>query len=436
MENAGVVSQTDQKSVLVAGAGILLFFAIALGIAMPLVEAVVYPTYFTMMERPSIEISRIIELPYVLFEIGFILWAGRNGFDLSGKLNKLPRDIAIAAFVLLLAIFVSSAIIATNKPFSMTHALMWIVHLVFAMAVHDVLVRNRAMPDGRFLFWHGVGLAILALYTAYWFLTVPPADTLPFGEIRLRGAVPGWIDVRHFGSWTGAITAGFAIAILYGPGGKGLWWARLLYLLSAGLTVWTGTRAAILAVIVITLVFLAITRRLPEWRRIVWAAAMTMLACALAYLLLPDDPVFHLIKPSELESASNLTRTRWMLWSGSIEVWLRSPWFGLGSGSIFWEYAPDYTPTQPHNVIIQFLMSWGVVGAAAGLWILLRAIRAVHKAGRSLPITYPILAMVYALLFQSLLEGMLHYPRFIVSIMVGGAIVLAAAHATQSRKAS
>lgn len=106
------------------------------------------------------------------------------------------------------------------------------------------------------------------------------------------------------------------------------------------------------------------------------------------------------------------------MWAATFSRWLDSPLLGWGSGSTFWEVYTGWTHTQPHNVLLQFLISWGVLGAAGGLWLLGRATMAAHRAGQADPQRLALLAMLYALLFQSLFEGMLHYPRFITAIIV------------------
>lgn len=398
-------------------------WGIILGLVMPIATALLYPTYHVMMERPSYEITRILEMPYVLFEIGFILWAGRRGFDFPAEAMALPRDIKFAGAIFISAMFASSLVLSTNVPMALTQSLMWLVHIIFALAVLRFFRQESASDPEGFIAWHVLGLIVLALYTWWWFSFPPPVQELPFGEIRWRGALPGFIDVRHFGSWTGAIASGLAVRILYGADGRGLVAARLFYALAAGLTLWSGTRAAILAIIVVTLVFIAMQRRLPSPRRIAWAFALTLAACAGAYLAMFDDIAFKLIVFDELASTEDLTATRSIMWGRTVDLWLQSPWLGLGTGSIFWEYGPDKNPTQPHNVILQFLLSWGVVGAAAALWIIGRALVLVHRRGRAIPAIFAILGFTYALLFQSLLEGMLHYPRFIVSIIVMGALI-------------
>ena len=400
-----------------------LFWAITLGIALPVLSAVLFPTYYTRMEFWLYERQRLLEMPYVAFEVAFFLWAGRNGFDLSSEFRKLTPDIRVAGSVLILAIFVSSTLIAKDVTYAVTHSLLWLVHAVFALAVVHFFREHPTRCGDGFMSWHVVGLAVLALYTAWWFATPPPLEELPFREILLRGAVPGFIDVRHFGSWTGAIAAGLAIRILFGEADESIGPARVFYVLAAGLTVWSGTRAAVLAMVVVTLVFIIARRQFPPMSRIVWALALTLVACAFAYAFLIDHIAFWLFVPDEFSSADDFAATRSVLWGRTIELWLQSPWLGLGTGSIFWEFGPDNTPTQPHNVVLQFLISWGIVGAGAGLWIIARGIRAIHRRAMKEPAACALLGFLYGLLFQSLLEGMLHYPRFIISIIVLGAML-------------
>ena len=79
-------------------------------------------------------------------------------------------------------------------------------------------------------------------------------------------------------------------------------------------------------------------------------------------------------------------------------------------------------------MIVQFLISWGIIGAIPAFWLLGRAIRAAHTSALAHREMLPFLGMAYALLLQSLLEGMLHYPRFIGAIIVLLALVIARAH--------
>ena len=404
---------------------VFLFWAIALGVVMPIVSALLYPTYHVMMPQPVYELTRLVEFPFVTLELSFIFWVMGKGFSFRRCFLNFPCDIRIAIFVLLVVIFSGVFFVSKNTAYSLLHSVLWIIHLVFALSL--LFEFSRARPGGHdgdgFLGWHAIGLAVLGIFTAWRFTNPPPVDSLPFGEILWRGAIPGFIDVRHLGSWAGALAAGFAIRILFGMPDARLWWARLCYFLAAAMTIWSGTRAAVLAIIFVTFVFLMCLRRLPAWKKTGWAALASVLACGAAYILVWDRPPFWLITFSELASAEELTKTRAIMWGRTVQLWLQSPWLGLGTGSIFWEYGPDMTPTQPHNVALQFLVSWGVIGALSGLWILLRGLRVIHQKGISNPKLFGLLGVFHALVFQSLFEGMLHYPRFITEVIVLGLLI-------------
>lgn len=61
--------------------------------------------------------------------------------------------------------------------------------------------------------------------------------------------------------------------------------------------------------------------------------------------------------------------------------------------------------------MLQFLISWGIVGAAGGLWLLARAILTTHRTGMADEALRLLAATLYSLLFMNLREGMLYYPH-------------------------
>ncbi|MHA6334264.1 O-antigen ligase family protein [Qipengyuania sp. CAU 1752] len=413
--------------------GAPVWIGIALGVIMPVVSALVYPTYMHQMEVPALEISRLLELPFVVFELAIIFYAYRCGMDRSAAWQALPRDIKFAAVVLLVGVFASSITLSAKPAFSLTMSLITVIHLLFALAAVHLLRGHTARDRSVFLLILGTGLGVLAAYTAWRFAFPPPAREVLGGVIEWHAAVPGFISVRHFGAWTGAITAAFAIRILYFRPGAPLGWDHLLYFLAAALTIWSGTRAAILAIVVAFVAIALIQRRLPSIRDIGIAAILTGLGMCVAWWFIPDDSAFYLVAPVDLVS-KDIAGGRGALWAATFSRWLDSPILGWGSGSTFWEVFTGWTHTQPHNVLLQFLISWGAIGAAGGLWLLVRATIAAHRTGRADPQRLALLAMLNALLFQSLFEGMLHYPRFITAIIVLFALLLPSATESGSQR--
>lgn len=398
--------------------------AVSLGVLMPIVALIAFPTYMHQMPHPGWEWARLLELPFVMFEIAMILYASHRGIDRIALWRQLPSDIRLAAIPFAVAIFASSLFLSQKPAATMTMSLMTVIHALFAIALYHLFTLDKSKGSSRFLEWHGWGaLALLAL-TAWWFLTPPPPEQVMGGVIEWHAALPGFISVRHFGSWTGAIAAGFAITILFGDQKKHLDRNHFFYFLAAAMTVWSGTRAAILAIIVVFVLFMIFQRRIPSPTAIGRAALLTGLALLAAWQFRWDDPAFLLFVQGDYSSMEAAASLRSELWAIGIDRWMASPLLGWGTGSFFWEGQP-HTHTQPHNVVVQMLVSWGLLGMVSGLWIIGRGIRSVHLAAAGNSWSLGMLGMMYALLLQSLLEGMLHYPRFIVTIIALGAIILA-----------
>lgn len=409
----------------VVGWGLHDWLGVTLGVVMPVVAALLYPTWMHSMASGWAEWTRLLELPFVACELVIVHIAVRAGYRDAAIWRLLPRDTRIAFGLLLVGLTVGSAFVSRNPSGSILLSLTTLVHLRFCAVVFFFARRQPEGGTGALFAWLTIGLVALAVLTMWRFQLPPPASSVPGGVIEWGSALPGFISVRHFGSWTGAIAAGLMLALLYGPRDRTRV-TDLSYLLAAGLTCWSATRAAILAVAVVALVALVSLRRWPSRAAMLRVAALSALALGLALLLLPDDPVFHLYVNGDGQSADAVTSGRLSLWQATFARWQASPLFGWGSGSTFWEVYVGWTHTQPHNAVLQFLISWGVVGTAGGLWLIGRAIVATHRTGMRDDALRPVAGMLYSLLFMSLLEGMLYYPRFIMLIAVGFAMLLAA----------
>lgn len=408
----------------VARWGLYDWLGVVLGIVMPVLAALIYPTYIHRVQPGWLEWTRLLELPFVICELVVIQVAIRAGYRDAAIWRRLPRDVMIAAALLLVGLTASSVFVSWHPLESILLSMTTLVHLRFCAVIFFLARERREVDTGALFRFLTLGLVALTVLTIWRFQLPPPAASVPGGVIEWASALPGFISVRHFGSWTGAIAAGLMIALLYGEQDTAE--TRLSYLLAAGLTCWSGTRAAVLAMAVVALIALVSLRRLPERGRLLRVGALSALALAGAMLLLPHDPVFLLYDSADGASANVATGGRLAIWHATFDRWLDAPLFGWGSGSTFWEVYVGWTHTQPHNAVLQFLISWGVVGATGGLWLLGRAIAATHRTGMADPALRPLTAMLYALLFMSLLEGMLHYPRFIMMIAVGFAVLFAA----------
>lgn len=414
----------------------MVWLGVLFGIAMPLASALIYPTYVHQMRWPWAEWTRLMEMPFVAAELGVIAIALRRGMKDRAFWDSLPRDLKVAAVLLLVGLTVSSLFVSRNVPASAAYSLFTLIHIRFAFAVYYLARAEGVRGLDRVMQLLCWGVLMLAAYTAVKFAFPPPEASVFGGKIEWGSALPGFINVRHFGSWTGAIAAGLMVALLYPGKARPAPWVHGAFLLATTLTAWSGTRAAVLAMAVVAVIFLASQRRLPRLPAIGLVAALGALALAVS-LALPQPSWEFSLFAREWGSADGVSSGRLTIWLAAIEAWLRAPVFGLGSASMFWEVKVlDWSHTQPHNVVIQYLLNWGIVGAAGGLWILGRTIAAVHPHASGEAALRPLSGVLYSLLFMSLLEGMLHYPRFIIAIAAGFAIVLAHKHSALDKPAA
>lgn len=69
---------------------------------------------------------------------------------------------------------------------------------------------------------------------------------------------------------------------------------------------------------------------------------------------------------------------RVLIWRATVELWLAQPMFGVGAGGFFWSF-PAHIPTDaaidpnlrhPHNLWLEVLSGWGVLGGVWLLWLL------------------------------------------------------------------
>jgi exopolysaccharide production protein ExoQ len=403
-----------------------LSIGILIGIIMPLVAAWVYPTYMHKMPTALQEWTRLQEIPFVLAEIFVICWAVMRGMEIRQIVARLPRDCLIAGRIFLIGLWCSSLLISKIPATSLVISISFMIHLLFGFAVYHLISTAKKEVLDQLSSGLAMGLVALALVTAWRFLLPPPAWTVPGGVIEWQAALPGFISVRHFGSWTGAIAAIFAAILIRRRDESAFGWHDLAFLIAVGLTIWSGTRAAIFAMAVSCAILVAGTRSFPSLRVIGRLCILTGIAACLAWLLIPyNDQNFFLFAVDDSYATSNqLTSGRIEMWIATYHKWLQAPWFGWGSGSTFWEVrALGWTHTQPHNFVLQFLISWGVVGACGAFWLLGRAVIGAHRRTLATPELWPMLTGLYALLVMACLEGMLHYPRFIMLIVVLLAVI-------------
>ncbi len=395
------------------------------GILMPLLSGMIFPTYYHILATPWLEWTKLLEAPFLLSEMLVICLAIYRGMEIKDYIDPLSKDMKIASGLFIVGLLYSSLFVSQVPVTSLAISIGTILHILFGFSIFHFFKNTEIRHFTPFWFCLGIGLVLLALYTAWRFLWPIPASEVPGGKIEWGFSLPGFISVRYFGTWTGAITTFFlALVIQRGEKTKPSW-PDLFLLIAMSMTIWSGTRAAVLGIVFAFTAMFLLKKRWPSFALMGRISITTGLAAIIAWMLIPyGESDFQLFSSEHVKGVGAFTSGRTELWIATYQKWLEAPFFGWGSGSIFWEVFLGWTHTQPHNAFLQFLISWGLVGAIGTCWLLGRVIVTAQRKTYANPDLWPFMAMFYSLLAMSMVDGALYYPRFIMLVMLCLAVIL------------
>ncbi len=409
--------------------------ALSLALMVPMIlSGLVFVTYDIAMDNLALEILRQLNTPFVIAELAVIALAGSRGMRLSALYGELPIRHRIAFGIFLALFWVGGVLVSPAWPFASLSNLSYLIHIVFlASVVH--LARDWGSGDtavfGRMLL---IVMAAFAALIAIRFAS-PPAGR-PVDTIRWQFAVPGFISVRLFGAIAGAwAILTLALAIMYGREARFRPWILVAAGFAVGMVVWSGTRAAILGVGGAAIIGVVFYRQmLSDARRTLLPVVCAALAgAALAIVLLPyGDPDFLLLAPDDFKSsgsADGITSGRVTLWIAAWQAFTTVPMFGAGPGASSWILPPDIAKhIQPHNLVIEALLSWGTVAAGAALYLLAAVVVAAHRRAARVLAAVPFLLAADGLLIMAFFDGTFHFAQHLMfwAAMTGLALGLPA----------
>jgi O-antigen ligase len=370
---------------------------------------------------------RAFSLPVIGAELFAIAVALREGLLGAMRQWRWPRPVPAAAAVLLL-IAVATALTAPSRIGAIVLTVYWIIHAVFALAMAHLSGRVfeprdlvRALLAGFVLFAIGFLLYLAAIPD--WRAFDWTYGFMAFSHIRHAGYYLGAMAALGLGAMAVARTSGERLAAL------------LLASLGFGMALWTGSRGAALAVAgsrVVGIVLFPAVRAVRSW-----GAALAGMAAALAISWFapaaPSD-MMGLTHAVRQTTGGDVTTGRTAIWKTVFHAIERRPVFGYGEGQMS-TVAPTANLAQPHDVFLQFALSWGIVGllCAAVLGIAF-ALRAIPTARREQGALVPAFMAMTAIAILSLYDASLYYalPQ---SLFAACAAVIASRWGVEGRSA-
>ncbi len=316
----------------------------------------------------------------------------------------------------------------------------WLSHGLFAVVLWGQL---RALPRLA----RGIACAIPAGLAIYTFALARFAFELDDpATFDWAWQLPGFDNVRHLGYYSATVTAFLAAWLVPRPRR----WPRSP-LVAAALTgswtllFWTGSRGAVVAVAG-SLVALWVLRVAPGWGRALVGVGLTSAIGAwLSTFLRAEQHSLGLghVVGTTLEHATaaadlstkldRMSGARLSMWSLALSELGEAPWLGLGpDGFSFVEAAGIHL--QPHSLVLQALLDWGVVAAACfavvGGFIAVEALRRTRTPSGAAPqplrlgaLAALVAALVYSLLDANLYNG---FPSMLSACLLALALQPAA----------
>lgn len=226
-----------------------------------------------------------------------------------------------------------------------------------------------------------------------------------------------WVGVthtRHIGYFT-TIHVAIAAALLGLSGNRGeriaLGAALLLGLTVANIA---GGRASIMAGLMAAFACAAIADPAHRRRNLAWVAALFAVSLPLSLVQVPPHPMWGVGRLSATmlgEAVSGgYANSRELLWARAAEAIPRHPWIGWGEGQFRTLQEGIWQANHPHNIVLQALVSYGIIGSLAIFWLVWSSIaRSLVRVWRDPAAHLVPLAVIFGLALLSLTDGPLFY---------------------------
>ena len=339
------------------------------------------------------------------------------GLDVSHRGNR-SRSFKSSNMALAIAFALSagiSTLLAFYKPgLAWFHYGATLLHVGFGWLL---LLEMRRSPNFANCLLPGiaVGIAIFSVIVFFYVLALGDVSV----EVSKFVGV-GVSNVRHVGYYVVAlfgIAAGLFL-VSNRESKQRRFWAAIICL-SIFMSLWLGGRGAFLSMLGTLILLTVLAERAEAKKLLILCGGAFLVSIPLAAITAPDSPFYG---PSVLfgrlwqgsADVADLSPGRIELWTQAIRMIGEHPWFGLGENQFrFALIGPDLYFNQPHNILLQLLVQWGVIGTALlFIWIGNVVVALRVEELRKRPQFLAATGALSCLLLQALIDGpfFMFYP--------------------------
>lgn len=395
-----------------------------------ILNGLLFRTYGIAMTSPAWETARQYGIPYIFVEIAVVIYALRKGLNISELWSNFPQAVRYCICIFVSTFWIGGVIYSEYPLRATTQNFIFLVHALFACAVYHIVGPVSVTGLRKLALTLVIGLAAFSAITAFAFLNHPPLASMPDNQILWQYVIPGFVSVRLFGAFCAAIFCFlYARLLLEEEAGHRQLWPYVALTLAAAMTLWSGTRNGVLGIVIVMGVMMIVHGLRPTGRKsLVCLCLSVAVAAGLAIMLIPfGDPAFMLIASQDTATTESISGGRASYWTALWNAYATVPMFGAGPYASYWIVPDDAQKhVQPHNFLIQFLLSWGLPATVAALYMLAYVTWKSHVITMQHRIVIPFLAMFDSLLVMSFFDGTFHFAQTLILIMISLGVLFSA----------
>ena len=369
----------------------------------------------------------------IVIEVFCIVSALKRGFRVSSLAPILLKREKVLFCILVVIAFATALFVSPSRKIALLRTIFWFIHILFGLSI-NFLFRNE--DKGAITkFWYCVIAGILAYILILLIFVFSLSSPETFRWVK---GIPGMVNVRSLGFpvIVGACSA-IALAVFETN------WLRLIGLVLAAsciiaLGAWSGSRGAFFALISSGFIAAFLSPIFRAKKSIAIYFISIILGLFISTLHEVPHSSFGISRFTS--STSNTTidtysSGRISVWEGTISAIEYRPFFGYGEGQFPKVVKLPFGKfNQPHNLILQLVFHWGLVGCFCFLFLVVPLSLKLVWQFRTFPREVaPSFMIVFGLLVFSLYDAALFYPY---PIMMAAAALGLASAAEASRSPS
>lgn len=364
---------------------------------------------------------RYFALPVLAAEILFLAVAFQAGHSPARAFARLSVAHKSAWAVWFLSALAAGIWVAPVPSYALLHLMITVAHALVALAIWDTLKNTTGKSDNDLVLAMICGIALFAVAT--WAVLFAFRDDPDFDWLRVGFGVSHVRHLSYFGVLAAGAGFGFAAYRQQGV----VWFVAMTGIaVGSALSLWSGSRAGVIATLVSAVVALALAERGQRIRAFIRMATGFLAGVLLSLIWIPPHSMWGIPRILGVVQKGGATigevaSNRDLLWLEAIRLFRDQPLIGYGEGQFRFLNRAGWPANHPHDVVLQFLVQWGLVGTLAMIVVAWHAIpHSIRRWQKPLPRSLPALCALVAVGAEGIVDGPLFYayPTLAVGILL------------------